>query len=209
MSLLVDFVDIGPGMIEAVGGKALNLGVLSRAGLPVPTGYCLTTTAYRDGGGRPVGRPLRPADQHADPEALARAAAEARDRVRAIPVPSELRERIVERYHAMPEGPAVAVRSSATAEDLAYASFAGQQDTYLNVIGDDALIEAIQGCWASLWTDRAVSYRMRQRHRPPQRRARRGRAADGRGDRGRGDVHRQSADRHPAPDGDRRQPGPG
>ena len=58
MSLLVDFVDIGPGMIEAVGGKALNLGVLSRAGLPVPAGYCLTTTAYRDRGGRPVGRPL-------------------------------------------------------------------------------------------------------------------------------------------------------
>ena len=74
-------------------------------------------------------------------------------------MPSELRERIVERYHAMPEGAPVAVRSSATAEDLAYASFAGQQDTYLNVIGDDALIEAIQGCWASLWTDRAVSYR--------------------------------------------------
>ncbi|HSU36696.1 MAG TPA: PEP/pyruvate-binding domain-containing protein [Propionibacteriaceae bacterium] len=158
MSLLVDFVDIGPGMIDAVGGKALNLGVLCRAGLPVPTGYCLTTTAYRS----VVGDQLN--DLHdrlvsADPEVLARAAAEARDRVRAIPVPSELRERILERYHTMPEGSPVAVRSSATAEDLAYASFAGQQDTYLNVIGDDALIEAIQGCWASLWTDRAVSYR--------------------------------------------------
>ena len=65
----------------------------------------------------------------------------------------------MERYHAMPDGAPVAVRSSATAEDLAFASFAGQQDTYLNVVGADALIEAVRRCWASLWTDRAVSYR--------------------------------------------------
>src|SRR5687767_9665126 len=103
MSLLVDFGDIGPGMIEAVGGKALNLGVLSRAGLPVPTGYCLTTTAYRTVVGDQLDD-LYDRLTSTDPEALARAAAEARERVRAIPVPAELRERIVERYHAMPEG---------------------------------------------------------------------------------------------------------
>ena len=61
----------------------------------------------------------------------------------------------------------VAVRSSATAEDLAYASFAGQQDSYLNVVGDDAVVEAVRRCWASLWTERAVSYRNANAHRPP------------------------------------------
>ncbi|HVH23479.1 MAG TPA: PEP/pyruvate-binding domain-containing protein, partial [Pseudonocardia sp.] len=121
--------------------------------------YCLTTTAYREVVGDQLDDLYDQLSGTADPEALARTAAEARERVRGLPVPPELRARIVERYHAMPHGAPVAVRSSATAEDLAYASFAGQQDTYLNVIGADALIEAIQGCWASLWTDRAVSYR--------------------------------------------------
>ena len=75
-------------------------------------------------------------------------------------MPVELRDQIVDRYRVSgaDEAP-VAVRSSATAEDLAYASFAGQQDTYLNVVGADALVEAVRGCWASLWTERAVNYR--------------------------------------------------
>ena len=72
----------------------------------------------------------------------------------AAPIPATSRTRCA----TCPDGP-VAVRSSATAEDLPYASFAGQQDTYLNVVGDDAVLDAVRRCWASLWTDRAVVYR--------------------------------------------------
>ena len=156
---MVDFVDIEPGMLEAVGGKALNLGVMTRAGLPVPHGFCVTTQAYRDVVGPHLDDLYGRLGQADEPSGLAPVAAEARDRVRAIPVPVELRDRIVDRYRAVSDEAPVAVRSSATAEDLAYASFAGQQDTYLNVVGADALVEAVRGCWASLWTERAVNYR--------------------------------------------------
>jgi pyruvate,water dikinase len=100
-----------------------------------------------------------------DPGAVAAAAEEARRRVLAVEVPEHLGTAITGRYHALGDnqlerpGEPVAVRSSATAEDLAYASFAGQQDTYLNVVGAAALLDAVRRCWASLWTDRAVSYR--------------------------------------------------
>src|SRR4029450_9482179 len=87
------------------------------------------------------------------------AAEEARRRVLALEPPEELRIAIADHYHALGDDEPVAVRSSATAEDLAYASFAGQQDTYLNVGGSAALLDAVRRCWASLWTDRAVSYR--------------------------------------------------
>ena len=73
--------------------------------------------------------------------------------------PRELRRDIVASYRRLGDHIPVAVRSSATAEDLAYASFAGQQDSYLNVVGDDAVVEAVRRCWASLWTERAISYR--------------------------------------------------
>ena len=94
-----------------------------------------------------------------DPGGVAAAAEEARRRVLALEPPAELRTAITDHYHALGDDEAVAVRSSATAEDLAYASFAGQQDTYLNVVGSAALLDAVRRCWASLWTDRAVSYR--------------------------------------------------
>ena len=74
-------------------------------------------------------------------------------------MPDQLAAVITAHYRELGDDVPVAVRSSATAEDLAYASFAGQQDTYLNIVGADALIDAIRRCWASLWTDRAVSYR--------------------------------------------------
>src|SRR5205807_3430775 len=76
-------------------------------------------------------------------------------------IPISVAEAIAEAYRALGNGAAipVAVRSSATAEDLPFASFAGQQDTYLNVVGSDAVLDAVRRCWASLWTDRAVSYR--------------------------------------------------
>ncbi|MFR9803426.1 PEP/pyruvate-binding domain-containing protein [Pseudonocardia sp. RS010] len=127
-----------------VGGKAASLGDLLRAGFPVPPGACLTTEAYRVVAD-PVVRPLLAAG--AAPAAL-------REAVRSAPVPAGLAVGI----RSLAGGP-VAVRSSATAEDLPDASFAGQQDTYLGVEGPEAVLDAVRRCWASLWTDRAVAYR--------------------------------------------------
>jgi rifampicin phosphotransferase len=159
MTLLVDLVDIDSSMINAVGGKALNLGILSSGELPVPGGFCVTTETYRL---VVQGRLDDLMDKLAgvtDPGGVAEAAEEARRRVLAVEPPAELRTAITDRYSALGDDEPVAVRSSATAEDLAYASFAGQQDTYLNVVGSAALLDAVRRCWASLWTDRAVSYR--------------------------------------------------
>jgi rifampicin phosphotransferase len=158
MTPLVDLSDIDATMINTVGGKALNLGVMSSGRLPVPGGFCVTTDAYRlvvaDRLDDLMGKLAAATDS-----AAVVAAEEARRRVLAIEPPDELRTAITDHYQALGDNEPVAVRSSATAEDLAYASFAGQQDTYLNVVGVAALIDAVRRCWASLWTDRAVSYR--------------------------------------------------
>jgi rifampicin phosphotransferase len=159
MTMVLRLADIEASMIDAVGGKAVNLGVMTSAGLPVPTGFCVTTHAYRDAVGDRLDELFDQLAEPSNPDALGRLADQARSQVLAAPVSDELRRTIVEHYRALGEEAPVAVRSSATAEDLAYASFAGQQDTYLNVVGDEAVVEAVQRCWASLWTDRAVSYR--------------------------------------------------
>jgi phosphohistidine swiveling domain-containing protein len=130
--------------LEVAGGKGANLGELRRAGFAVPDGFVLTTEAYglaaRAGG----------VDSH-DPAA-------AGERLRSTRPPEAILIAAREAYASLGRGP-VAVRSSATAEDLPGASFAGQQDTYLDVAGEDALIDAIRRCWASLWNERAVAYR--------------------------------------------------
>ncbi|MCK2217487.1 PEP-utilizing enzyme [Actinomadura sp. ATCC 31491] len=146
MKTALDFTEIDGGMLAEAGGKAANLGELTRAGLPVPPGWVLTTEAYREAA---TGLDLRP-------EGLAE---RARAHLLTAPVPEAVRETIVTRYAALGDDVPVAVRSSATAEDLPFASFAGQQDTFLNVVGADAVVEAVRRCWASLWTDRAVAYR--------------------------------------------------
>ncbi|WP_371745955.1 PEP/pyruvate-binding domain-containing protein [Arthrobacter oryzae] len=153
---------IDAGMLARVGGKAANLGETTRAGLPVPPGFCLTTEAYR----RAVG-PAGLEDVHGalaatgdhDLAALATLAARARELILGVDVPPEIAAAVRESYAALGTDVPVAVRSSATAEDLPLASFAGQQDTYLNVVGADAVLDAVRRCWASLWTDRAVAYR--------------------------------------------------
>ena len=137
-----------PDTLGRVGGKAANLGALVRAGFAVPAGVCLTTAAYR----RAVGSALDGLLSEHDTGALAE---QARAAVLAVPIPDEVADAV---RATCPDGP-VAVRSSATAEDLPDASFAGQQDTFLNVVGDDAVLDAVRRCWASLWTDRAVAYR--------------------------------------------------
>ncbi|MEO6081683.1 MAG: PEP/pyruvate-binding domain-containing protein [Umezawaea sp.] len=148
--LIRDFASIDAAMLAAVGGKAANLGVLTAAGLPVPPGFCVTTEAYR-----------LVAEQAGMDELLAGdvSAEAARELLLAAPMPDEVRDAVLVGYRRLGEDVPVAVRSSATAEDLPFASFAGQQDTYLNVVGADAVIDAVRRCWASLWTDRAVAYR--------------------------------------------------
>ena len=145
MALTIDFKSIDGSMLATVGGKAANLGELTSAGLPVPQGFCVTTDAYRA---------VAQADELASttPENARRTLLE-------TAVPQDIRDAIVAEYRELGDDVPVAVRSSATAEDLPFASFAGQQDTFLNVVGEDAVVDAVRRCWASLWTDRAVSYR--------------------------------------------------
>jgi phosphohistidine swiveling domain-containing protein len=152
-------------MLPVAGGKAANLGELSRAGLPVPDGFCVTTAAYglvaEAADLAPILNDLA-GTRPDDTTRLAELAAAARAELLAVRVPDALTRAITTAYEELGEGASVpvAVRSSATAEDLPYASFAGQQDTYLNVVGVDAVMKAVRHCWASLWTDRAVSYRI-------------------------------------------------
>src|SRR5215216_5124856 len=162
--LTLPFGDIDRTMLPIAGGKAANLGELARAGLPVPDGFCITTAAYgvvAEGAGlEPILNDLA-GTRPEDTSRLAELAAAARTSLLAARVPDALTRVITTAYQELGNGASVpvAVRSSATAEDLPYASFAGQQDTYLNVVGVDAVMEAVRRCWASLWTDRAVSYR--------------------------------------------------
>ena len=161
---IIPFAAIDRGALSVAGGKAANLGELVRAGFPVPPGFCVTTAAYdmvaTDTGLESTLAALAAADA-GDTERLAELAAEARSRLTGASVPDVLGQAIEEAYGELGDGEPVpvAVRSSATAEDLPGASFAGQQDTYLNVVGVGSVLDAVQRCWASLWTDRAVSYR--------------------------------------------------
>lgn len=151
--LVVDLAQVSASDVASVGGKAANLGELIRAGFDVPPGFCLTTEAYR----------RATSAAHANP-ARAEDAPTARAAVLAAPVPDDVAEALRDAYARLQAGSSapVAVRSSATAEDLPGASFAGQQDTYLGVTGIDAVIDAVHRCWASLWTNRAVAYRAAQ-----------------------------------------------
>lgn len=157
---VIDLAEVGPGLLPAVGGKGLNLGILAAAGLPVPGGFCLTTAASRA-----VAEDLEGLSAALDsmrPETtpdLFEAAARVRALILDTAIPEPVAEALRAAYAELGDDEPVAVRSSATAEDLPEASFAGQQDTFLNVAGMEALLDAVRRCWASLWTDRAVAYR--------------------------------------------------
>ncbi|MDT8898104.1 PEP/pyruvate-binding domain-containing protein [Thermanaerothrix sp. 4228-RoL] len=151
------------------GGKGANLARLTQAGLPVPDGVVLSTAAYREFvRANHLEVVLAPACQAnpnaplADLEALS---VTIRQAFHAAPIPTEIAAAIQEWYRQAGQ-PLLAVRSSATTEDLPGLSFAGQQDTFLNVQGDDALLQAVVRCWSSLWTARAIGYRLY--HRVPQ-----------------------------------------
>lgn len=146
--------------LERVGGKGKSLSEMIRADLPVPGGFHITTTNYKDFVS------LHAIDQYILQEATKTdSKIEASEKIkklfRANELPVPMKNEIREAYSALGENPAVAVRSSANAEDLPEMSFAGQQDTYLNIIGEEDLYRAIRDCWASLWTPRAISYRDR------------------------------------------------
>ncbi len=152
--------------VSLAGGKGVNLLRLAAAGFPVPDGFLVTTGAYRAFVGS-KGLEARIAASLAEtdaeqPAALEAASAAIRRAFTAADLPSRLGREILAARHLLGEAP-VAVRSSATAEDAPGMSFAGQQDTYLNVAGDHLLLAAVLDCWASLWTARAIAYRARNR----------------------------------------------
>ena len=157
--------EVGKDDLALAGGKGANLGELSRAGLPVPPGFVVTTRAYdafvEAGGLRDA--IFRLAVRAEDADAPDAAAEEIHALFARTGIPEDVTEEIRAAYTELAEDEVpIAARSSATAEDLAGASFAGQQETYLNVRGEEALLEAVRDCWASLWTARAMAYRHKQ-----------------------------------------------
>ncbi len=162
--------EIDASSVPLVGGKGANLGELTKAGLPVPGAFCVTTEAYRafiaaNALQQPILASLDGLN-YDDVTELERRAAAIRNSIMSAHVPAEISTSIRQAYAALEaalgSNLSVSVRSSATAEDLPGTSFAGQQDTYLHIAGVDAVLEHVTRCWASLWTDRAISYRQRQ-----------------------------------------------
>jgi len=159
------FEDIDKSKLNITGGKGANLGELAHIkGIHVPDGFCISTEAYKK----------NTADnkefeslldqlailEAADRKAISEISATIRTFIERTPIPKNIIEEIADRLNRFDEKDAFAVRSSATAEDLPTASFAGQHDTHLNIIGKEQILKHISKCWASLFTDRAVTYRI-------------------------------------------------
>lgn len=164
-SYVLGLQDIDRTQLMAVGGKGANLGELAKIeGIRVPDGFCISTDAYtRIIGEKPPIRDL--IDQLSlvkaeDRDRIVALSGEIRRAIEGIVIPADIQEEIAGQLARLGENDAYAVRSSATAEDLPTASFAGQQDTYLNVIGKEAILRQTSKCWASLFTERAVIYRL-------------------------------------------------
>ncbi|MFE5050669.1 rifamycin-inactivating phosphotransferase [Streptomyces sp. NPDC056637] len=163
---VLDLQDVDGTQVAVVGGKGAHLGGLSRIeGIRVPGGFCVTTDAFRriiaeapliDDRLDRLSR-LNPDDR----EAIRTLSAEIRRTIEEIAIPGDLAAAITRALSLLGDQAAYAVRSSATAEDLPTASFAGQQDTYLNVVGQTEILQHVSRCWASLFTERAVTYRQR------------------------------------------------
>ncbi|MFF2166343.1 rifamycin-inactivating phosphotransferase [Streptomyces sp. NPDC058175] len=163
---VLDLQDVDGTQVAVVGGKGAHLGGLSRIeGIRVPGGFCVTTDAFRriiaeapliDDRLDRLSR-LNPDDR----EAIRTLSAEIRRTIEEIAIPGDLAAAITRALSLLGDQAAYAVRSSATAEDLPTASFAGQQDTYLNVMGPTEILQHVSRCWASLFTERAVTYRQR------------------------------------------------
>ncbi|WP_339795786.1 phosphoenolpyruvate synthase [Paenibacillus sp. FSL R5-0744] len=164
-SLVLGFQEIETTQLLLVGGKGLNLGRLSTIeGIKVPEGFCVTTVGYQ--------KTIEKNEKYHilldqlsilnvdDREQIGEISKKLRQLLMEVEIPSDVVTAVTHYLSQFGEEQAYAVRSSATAEDLPHASFAGQQDTYLNIIGREAIMQHISKCWASLFTDRAVIYRM-------------------------------------------------
>ncbi|PEI93236.1 phosphoenolpyruvate synthase [Bacillus pseudomycoides] len=166
--LVLGFQEIEETQLLLVGGKGLNLGKLSKIqGIQVPEGFCITTVGYQ-----------KAIEQNEtfqalldqitmlkveDRDQISEISRKIRQIIMEVEIPSDVVKAVADYLSQFGDEHAYAVRSSATAEDLPHASFAGQQDTYLNIIGKEAILQHISKCWASLFTDRAVIYRMQNR----------------------------------------------
>ncbi|ATB39021.1 phosphoenolpyruvate synthase [Cystobacter fuscus] len=164
-SFILPFERICAADLPHVGGKGANLGELARAGFPVPPGFCVTTAAFDAffagvGETQALYAALESLDGK-DVEAARRVAEATRAALGQAPLPPAVADAVLAAWRALGTEAAWAVRSSATAEDLPDASFAGQQDTFLNIRGAESLLDAVRRCWVSLFTDRAVLYRAR------------------------------------------------
>jgi pyruvate,water dikinase len=164
-SYVLGFQDIDKTKLTVVGGKGANLGELSRIeGIRVPDGFCISTEAFK----RIIGETSsinELLDQLSllkvgDRDKIGELSGEIRRAIEGIAIPEDIHQDITHLLSRFGEKNAYAVRSSATAEDLPTASFAGQQDTYLNIIGKEAILKHVSKCWASLFTERAVIYRL-------------------------------------------------
>ncbi|HEY52093.1 MAG TPA: phosphoenolpyruvate synthase [Caldilineae bacterium] len=162
-SFILPFSDIRAVDLPLVGGKGANLGELTHAGFPVPDGFCLTTTAFlRFMASCPDAERIYASLDTVTPddlESVRRVGQQVRETLLQTSIPAEIAVAVRQAWQEVGVEHAYAVRSSATAEDLPGASFAGQQDTYLNVRGEADLLDAVRRCWASLFTDRAILYR--------------------------------------------------
>ncbi len=164
---IVGFDELSRTDTAIAGGKGANLGELLAAGLPVPAGFVITAGAYLDAMQAGDARePLRTGSLQVDPDdaaALAASAETLRALVLGAGMPPALRQRILDAYHRLGDGASVAIRSSATMEDTAGASFAGMNESFTNVRGDEELIERVQRCWMSMFGQRVLAYRASQR----------------------------------------------
>jgi len=185
MKVIAWFNELDKSSIGVAGGKGANLGVLTKAGLPVPPGFVVTAQAFKHfiettGVDKEIYEILNQLDIN-DNEALQKASRQIKTIITSEQIPPEVKEEIIKAYDNMtvggnrfegvnervkelvsatkPKELFVAVRSSATAEDLPEASFAGQQETFLNVKGNEDVLTAVRNCWASLYTPRAIFYR--------------------------------------------------
>ena len=164
MPYVLPFSAIGAGDIARVGGKGANLGVLASAGFAVPPGFCVTTAAFNafveDGAAFGEALDDLAGLTSADIDAARRIGTRLREHIGSRPVRDDIAAAVVTAWREAGAEQSYAVRSSATAEDLPDASFAGQQDTYLNVRGEADLLDRVRACWGSLYTDRAILYRI-------------------------------------------------
>lgn len=157
------FAEISRNEVALAGGKGANLGDMAQAGLPIPPGFVILSSAYQRVAEAAslcerIAEILGGLD-YSESSRLQDVEHRARVLFSDIRIPDDLRDEIVAHYRGLGDRAAVAVRSSATAEDLAGASFAGQQETFLNVVGEDDLLRAVRGCWSSLFTSQAIFYR--------------------------------------------------